>query len=82
MCVAAHDRRSMMLPLCRLKGNREILISDTVGFIQKLPTELVAAFRWDGGQRVWQTQHAVDTARPSASIDLALTAETVDACTQ
>ncbi|GIL55331.1 hypothetical protein Vafri_10883 [Volvox africanus] len=29
----------------RLKGNKEILMSDTVGFIQKLPTELVAAFR-------------------------------------
>eukprot|EP00200_Dunaliella_tertiolecta_P002918 CAMPEP_0202349620 /NCGR_PEP_ID=MMETSP1126-20121109/7035_1 /ASSEMBLY_ACC=CAM_ASM_000457 /TAXON_ID=3047 /ORGANISM="Dunaliella tertiolecta, Strain CCMP1320" /LENGTH=567 /DNA_ID=CAMNT_0048941459 /DNA_START=1727 /DNA_END=3430 /DNA_ORIENTATION=- len=29
----------------RLKGNQEVLISDTVGFIQKLPTQLVAAFR-------------------------------------
>lgn len=28
-----------------LPSNREILISDTVGFIQKLPTTLVAAFR-------------------------------------
>lgn len=29
----------------RLPGGREILFSDTVGFIQKLPTTLVAAFR-------------------------------------
>jgi GTP-binding protein HflX len=28
-----------------LPGGREVLFSDTVGFIQKLPTELVAAFR-------------------------------------
>jgi GTP-binding protein HflX len=29
----------------RLSGNQEVLFSDTVGFIQKLPTQLVAAFR-------------------------------------
>ncbi|MGH7903076.1 MAG: GTPase HflX [Candidatus Dormibacteraceae bacterium] len=29
----------------RLGGGREILVTDTVGFIQKLPTDLVAAFR-------------------------------------
>jgi len=29
----------------KLPGGREVLITDTVGFIQKLPTELVAAFR-------------------------------------
>ncbi len=29
----------------RLPGGREALFTDTVGFIQKLPTELVAAFR-------------------------------------
>jgi GTP-binding protein HflX len=28
-----------------LPGGREVLFSDTVGFIQKLPTDLVAAFR-------------------------------------
>ncbi|HLI91045.1 MAG TPA: GTPase HflX, partial [Ktedonobacteraceae bacterium] len=28
-----------------LPGNQEILITDTVGFIQKLPTKLIAAFR-------------------------------------
>jgi GTP-binding protein HflX len=29
----------------RLPGSTEVLVSDTVGFIQKLPTQLVAAFR-------------------------------------
>ena len=29
----------------RLPSGREVLLTDTVGFIQKLPTELVAAFR-------------------------------------
>jgi GTPase len=28
-----------------LSGNQEVLVTDTVGFIQKLPTKLVAAFR-------------------------------------
>src|SRR5207249_10974718 len=32
--------RRVMLP-----GNQEILLTDTVGFIQKLPTRLIAAFR-------------------------------------
>jgi GTP-binding protein HflX len=30
---------------CTLPSNREVLFTDTVGFIQKLPTQLVAAFR-------------------------------------
>ncbi len=29
----------------RLPGGREVLVTDTVGFIQKLPTALVASFR-------------------------------------
>ena len=29
----------------RLPGGKEVLLSDTVGFIQKLPTKLVSAFR-------------------------------------
>ena len=28
-----------------LPGNQEVLVTDTVGFIQKLPTKLIAAFR-------------------------------------
>ena len=30
---------------CRLPSSRQVLFTDTVGFIQKLPTQLVAAFR-------------------------------------
>jgi GTP-binding protein HflX len=30
---------------CALPGGRAVLLTDTVGFIQKLPTQLVAAFR-------------------------------------
>lgn len=32
----------------RLPSGQDGLITDTVGFIQKLPTQLVAAFRWEG----------------------------------
>jgi hypothetical protein len=36
----------LIIPQVRLPGgNLEVLFSDTVGFIQKLPTQLVAAFR-------------------------------------
>jgi len=31
--------------LLSLQGGKEVLVSDTVGFVQKLPTKLVAAFR-------------------------------------
>src|SRR5256886_6417390 len=31
--------------LVRLPNRREVLFTDTVGFIQKLPTDLVAAFK-------------------------------------
>lgn len=37
--------RPQTRPQVRLEGNQEVLLSDTVGFIQKLPTQLVAAFR-------------------------------------
>jgi len=47
--VLAEDRLFATLdPTTRrvvLPGGQEVLLSDTVGFIQKLPTELVAAFR-------------------------------------
>lgn len=35
----------LLMVQVRLDGNLEVLFSDTVGFIQKLPTQLVAAFR-------------------------------------
>jgi GTP-binding protein HflX len=47
--VAAEDRLFATLdPTVRrleLPSGREVLVTDTVGFIQKLPTDLVAAFR-------------------------------------
>lgn len=50
-----------------LPSNREILISDTVGFIQKLPTTLVAAFRATL-EEILEADlilHIVDTSHPS-----------------
>ncbi|GFR45981.1 hypothetical protein Agub_g7453, partial [Astrephomene gubernaculifera] len=53
----------------RLKGNREILLSDTVGFIQKLPTELVAAFRatLEEIRESSLLLHVVDISHPAAA---------------
>ncbi|GAX76601.1 hypothetical protein CEUSTIGMA_g4047.t1 [Chlamydomonas eustigma] len=52
----------------RLKGNKEVLMSDTVGFIQKLPTELVAAFRatLEEIQDAQVILHVVDISHPHA----------------
>ncbi|MGB7339224.1 MAG: GTPase HflX [Phototrophicaceae bacterium] len=50
-----------------LPSNREILISDTVGFIQKLPTTLIAAFRATL-EEILEADlilHIVDTSHPS-----------------
>lgn len=47
--VVAEDKLFATLdPVTRhilLPGNQEVLLTDTVGFIQKLPTKLIAAFR-------------------------------------
>lgn len=47
--VLAEDKLFATLdPITRhiaLPGNQEVLLTDTVGFIQKLPTKLIAAFR-------------------------------------
>ncbi|EFJ39892.1 hypothetical protein VOLCADRAFT_108445 [Volvox carteri f. nagariensis] len=53
----------------RLKGNKEILMSDTVGFIQKLPTELVAAFRatLEEIRDASIILHVVDISHPNAA---------------
>ncbi len=52
-----------------LPGGREVLFSDTVGFIQKLPTELVAAFRATL-EEVTEANlilHVVDITHPNAA---------------
>jgi GTP-binding protein HflX len=51
-----------------LPGGREVLFSDTVGFIQKLPTELVAAFRatLEEIKEADLILHVVDCTHPNA----------------
>jgi len=52
-----------------LPGGREVLLSDTVGFIQKLPTKLIASFRatLDELSDATLVLHVVDAASPLAS---------------
>lgn len=59
-------------PLTRrivLPGGREVLLTDTVGFIQKLPTQLVAAFRatLEELSEADLLLHAVDITHPNAA---------------
>ncbi len=71
--VLAEDRLFATLdPTTRrviLPGGQEVLLSDTVGFIQKLPTELVAAFRATL-EEVTEADvilHVVDVTHPKAA---------------
>ncbi len=52
-----------------LPGGREALLTDTVGFIRKLPHELVAAFRatLEGIEEASLVLHVVDSSHPHAS---------------
>ena len=52
-----------------LPSGRTVLVSDTVGFIQKLPTSLVAAFRATLEEIEESTLiiHVLDITRPSAA---------------
>jgi len=61
----------------RLPGGREFLLTDTVGFIRKLPHHLVAAFRATL-EEVLQADlllHIVDTAHPQAAGQIAAVTE-------
>ena len=53
---------------CRLNDDHTVLLSDTVGFIQKLPTQLVAAFRatLEELQEADLLLHVVDATHPDA----------------
>lgn len=53
----------------RLARGTEVLVSDTVGFIQKLPTQLVAAFRatLEEIQDAGVILHVVDISHPNAA---------------
>ncbi len=71
--VLAEDRLfSTLDPVTRkvrLPSGRTVLVSDTVGFIQKLPTSLVAAFRATLEEIEESTLiiHVLDITRPSAA---------------
>jgi GTP-binding protein HflX len=67
--------RSISLP-----SGREVLFSDTVGFIQKLPTELVAAFRATL-EEVTEADlllHVVDVTHPNAEEQATIVAQTLN----
>lgn len=75
--VLAEDRLFATLdPTTRrvqMPGGQEILISDTVGFIQKLPTQLVAAFRatLEEISEASLLMHVVDASHPAAGAQIA-----------
>lgn len=81
--VAANRLFATLDPVTRrvaLPGGDIILVSDTVGFIQKLPTELVAAFRatleelGDANMLL----HVVDISHPHAAEQAEIAARTLD----
>ena len=55
-----------------LPGGKEVLVSDTVGFIQKLPTKLVASFRatLDELSDASLVLHVVDAASPLGALQV------------
>jgi GTP-binding protein HflX len=61
-----------------LPGGREALLTDTVGFIRKLPHDLVAAFRatLEGVEEASLIVHVVDSSHPHAA-ELVSTVESV-----
>jgi GTP-binding protein HflX len=64
---------------CELPGNRLALFTDTVGFIQKLPTQLVAAFRATL-EEITEADlllHVVDVTHPHALAQVSAVEETL-----
>jgi GTP-binding protein HflX len=63
-----------------LPGGREILLSDTVGFIQKLPTTLVAAFRatLEEIREADLLLHVVDITHPNCRAQAQAVQQTLD----
>ena len=64
---------------CRLSDDCTVLLTDTVGFIQKLPTQLVAAFRatLEELQEADLLLHVVDASHADAAEQAASVAETL-----
>jgi len=56
----------------KMPGGREVLFTDTVGFIQKLPTEIVAAFRATLEEIIDADMllHVVDSTHPNAAAQI------------
>jgi GTP-binding protein HflX len=64
---------------CTLPSNREVLFTDTVGFIQKLPTDLVAAFRATL-EEITESDlilHIVDVTHPHAQAQISAVEKTL-----
>ncbi len=66
--------------LVKLPDGLEVLFTDTVGFIQKLPTDLVAAFRatLEEVAEADLLLHVVDVTHPQATEQMASVADTLD----
>jgi GTP-binding protein HflX len=64
----------------RLPGNHTVLFTDTVGFIQKLPTQLVAAFRatLEEISSADLLVHVVDLTHPNSTAQMQAVQETLD----
>jgi GTPase len=63
----------------KMPGGRELLFTDTVGFIQKLPTEIVAAFRATL-EEIGEADlllHVVDVTHPNAAAQLEAVEDTL-----
>ncbi|MEZ4516194.1 MAG: GTPase HflX [Chloroflexota bacterium] len=62
-----------------MPGGREVLFTDTVGFIQKLPTEIVAAFRatLEEIADADLLLHVVDVTHPNAQAQIAAVEDTL-----
>ena len=62
-----------------MPGGRELLFTDTVGFIQKLPTEIVAAFRATLEEIIDATMllHVVDVTHPQAAAQIEAVEDTL-----
>ena len=65
----------------RLPGGQEVLFSDTVGFIQKLPTQLIAAFRatLEEVSEADILLHVIDVTHPNALEQAQVVEETLQA---
>jgi len=64
----------------KLPGNREILLTDTVGFIRKLPHHLIDAFRstLEEARYADIILHVVDSANPQIDDQMRIVYETLD----